>query len=1766
MPGTGLGEAKNDRFTTAFRIFAEQATNDLSHSAWAPVGAAAQEDNINTVRDDRYTGRISAIVVDPSDPSGNTVYVGAASGGIWKTTNFLTKDPKGPTYVPLTDFGPTLTINIGSIVIYPRNNDPAQSIIFAVTGEGAHRAEDTDSSRGVGFIRSMDGGRTWTLLDSLANADANGNAIPLSLRDHWFLNTTGYKIAVDPQPTPTGEVIVYAALSDVPLSALNHGGIYRSMDTGKTWQLMRAGQATDVSLDMASGHMDAVSNPTGNLDILYAAFRGDGVYSSPNRGVVWNAMLGGLGDPLFRNVGVVTLPAIPVDAPAATPNGATKQRIHLVKPTPTGDSFKDSQYQGWLYVLVTSAAGVLENLYATKDFGQNWTMVHIPLGTNDHTAGNFQIFGSNEAESSSAIAVDPTNPNVLYIAGSIGGIQGRAQLMRIDLTALTDPHALYNADDLADNGTTRGVTGAITTSGGGFYMGATATPYLNLLRDPAAPFLSDSTLYLSGLPGTRFTNLGADAHTIPFDSLQTGDDNQIIVTSVDSLTGQPRLIVGSGTGIYTGVDDDGAYGQSIGTASTPFGFRGGNLQVNQFSFGAAQPSAVAAEAAGALFYGSADDFGTTRSSANVLNTGGISWQPEPRAWDASTGDWDPSTALSRDVAVTITRIGDVATDQTGSGTTYQYIWTGSQGTATGFFRVNGVARTFNLLQVGDDPDLGTGQWPAGPIMFSVNPVNKDQVVIGSEAGRVFATTNQGVFWSEIGNPGALDNSQIMSLAYGAPAPNDPVGGTNNFIYAGTRGGRVFVTYTGGGANGNQWINLAPGSLDGTPIMGILTNPLRGSREAYAITAGNFLATPPVLPHVYRMRDATAPGATWEDITGNLNAVPYMGFDDFALYEANHPVELTSLVADWRYVIPDNMNDPASPTHPALYVGGLGGVWRSLDNGGTWSLFPNVAVDGALRQGGFLPNVKVTDLALSQGNVDPTTGRAVHESGDPDTLMATTYGRGSFVVRLSPVIVPGSFQLDPADDSGIDTIFGPAVHTDYISNVVRPRFTGLSEQTAFGAKVRVTLVDVTDPNNPIIIGGFDGNYGGPTDVAANWTDQDGRVHRAGGRRHVPDGRDERRGPHDRRLRQRRCRRGGRDDDAHLHTRHAGDRPEHPGPDGGLRQLRAVAGRQQPGQHHQRDDPGLRGHGRPRRLRRDLRQRGPRGLWLRERRRRLQHSGDGAAAGRRVCGDRAADRPGGEREHPVVAAHGDDRYDGPRGAAGAGPGRGGRFRAVPDRQHHVGHDADRWRPGRAQCVPGALHRRRGDDDDDGRPGRQLVVHGADGAGGRRLHHHDAADGPGGEPRARVGAAGADDRHDRAGRAERAHAGPGLRHRAVQHGQAHQRVAADVHWDRRARRAGAALRGRRDRRFRHCQRNRAVVDSADGDAGAGWRLFHHGEAGGRRRALGPADGRRAGDHRHGAAERDAAADQRGGSADVHRDHRDPHRPAPDGQRVDRLGRRLELDRNGPAERGRQLRHRGVAQVSVPGHLHGDDHRDGRRGEHNGGDDASRRRRAAAGPHGHQRDGHGIRGADGRAGVRCDRSGRAGQRDRRHQLGRRHHLRRNARVQRGAEPLHDRRQPCVSAGGDAHHHHDGPRDGPAGIGADEHGDHRRCAADHHRAGDHAERRDALQRHRGHVHRARSQRARHRLQRHHHVGRRPSHGRDRPGRHRDGRRQAVPRPRDAHLHRRRAQLSGEGPGQRCGGPDRDEQQHGDGAERAADAGRSPGRPTRSSASRRSWS
>ena len=247
MPGSGLGEPIADQFTVPFRIFTQDPTNPLDQQIWTAVGPAS-------IANGGSSGRVGGLAVDPSDPSGNTVYVAGASGGVWKTNNFLTTDPNGPTYVPLTDLGQGNSLNTGSIAVFGRNNDPNQSVIFVATGEGS------TLSPGVGFLRSMDGGRTWRVLDSTVNTDATGAVLPISspLRDHIFVGMTSFKVIVDPKPETNGQFIVYAALSGT------NGGIWRSLDAGGHWQLIQAGNASDVVL------VSQQAGSSGNLrQILY---------------------------------------------------------------------------------------------------------------------------------------------------------------------------------------------------------------------------------------------------------------------------------------------------------------------------------------------------------------------------------------------------------------------------------------------------------------------------------------------------------------------------------------------------------------------------------------------------------------------------------------------------------------------------------------------------------------------------------------------------------------------------------------------------------------------------------------------------------------------------------------------------------------------------------------------------------------------------------------------------------------------------------------------------------------------------------------------------------------------------------------------------------------------------------------------------------------------------------------------------------------------------------------------------------------------------------------------------------------------------------------------------------------------------------------------------------------------------------------------------------------------------------------------------------
>ena len=111
-----------------------------------------------------------------------------------------------------------------------------------------------------------------------------------------------------------------------------------------------------------------------------------------------------------------------------------------------------------------------------------------------------------------------------------------------------------------------------------------------------------------------------------------------------------------------------------------------------------------------------------------------------------------------------------------------------------------------------------------------------------------------------------------------------------------------------------------------------------------------------------------------------------------------------------------------------------------------ALYPASAtnLDGSPQNGGYLPNVKVTNLNLSIGAVNSTTGANVTQPGDSNLLTATTDGQGVFAIRLGPMIFPNSatqpqiLGLDPSSFTG-------TVNGTNVTRVANPLIDGYTEQ-------------------------------------------------------------------------------------------------------------------------------------------------------------------------------------------------------------------------------------------------------------------------------------------------------------------------------------------------------------------------------------------------------------------------------------------------------------------------------------------------------------------------------------------------------------------------------------------------------------------------------------------------------------------------------------------------------------------------------------------------
>jgi photosystem II stability/assembly factor-like uncharacterized protein len=197
----------------------------LAHPVWAadpvPYDAATISGlGARNIGSAAMSGRISAFAIS-HDPSGKTtLYVGAASGGVWKS------EDGGTVYKPIFDDQPVQSI--GAIALDPSNSKN----IWVGTGEAWTR---NSVSVGNGIYRSTDGGETWTNV-GLPNSERIA------------------QIVVSPKDSNT----VYAFVPGKLWSDSADRGLYKTTDGGKSWNLILKG--SNLSTGCASLSLDS-QNP-----------------------------------------------------------------------------------------------------------------------------------------------------------------------------------------------------------------------------------------------------------------------------------------------------------------------------------------------------------------------------------------------------------------------------------------------------------------------------------------------------------------------------------------------------------------------------------------------------------------------------------------------------------------------------------------------------------------------------------------------------------------------------------------------------------------------------------------------------------------------------------------------------------------------------------------------------------------------------------------------------------------------------------------------------------------------------------------------------------------------------------------------------------------------------------------------------------------------------------------------------------------------------------------------------------------------------------------------------------------------------------------------------------------------------------------------------------------------------------------------------------------------------------------------------------------
>ncbi|MFQ6047335.1 MAG: hypothetical protein ACE5PT_13435, partial [Gemmatimonadales bacterium] len=196
--------------------------------------------------------------IDAVNSNPNIIYVGAATGGLWKSTT------GGVTWEPVMDSLPAASI--GAVAIFQASPD----IVWVGTGERNRR---NSAGVGTGVYKSMDGGRSWT---------------------HVGLANTGAIDAIILHPSDPNVACV-GALGNTWTESEDRG-VYKTTDGGKTW-------AKILYVNERTGAGDLVMDPSNSNKLLAGMWEhrrwpwffksggpGSGLYITVDGGETWNRL------------------------------------------------------------------------------------------------------------------------------------------------------------------------------------------------------------------------------------------------------------------------------------------------------------------------------------------------------------------------------------------------------------------------------------------------------------------------------------------------------------------------------------------------------------------------------------------------------------------------------------------------------------------------------------------------------------------------------------------------------------------------------------------------------------------------------------------------------------------------------------------------------------------------------------------------------------------------------------------------------------------------------------------------------------------------------------------------------------------------------------------------------------------------------------------------------------------------------------------------------------------------------------------------------------------------------------------------------------------------------------------------------------------------------------------------------------------------------------------------------------------------------------